>query len=109
MLYLTLTLPRSLAVTVFPGWTIGTISRDGRSLAYIESKAHLGKPWISSLTVHGDNIAEDALLGAIREWDRRGRPGPQQIRFTVSYDTNNPTMRYQWRPATASSSAATAP
>lgn len=97
VLYLTLTLPPSHAVTLFPGWTIGTISRDGCSLAYIESQAHLGKPWVSYLTAHGGNAAEAALLDAVREWDRRGRPGPNAMSITVSYKQKEAKLHYRWR------------
>jgi protein-L-isoaspartate(D-aspartate) O-methyltransferase len=96
-LYLTLALPAARAVSVSPGWTIGLISRDGRSLAYIESHAHLGKRWISSLTAHGGTAAEQGLCDAIDRWDQRGRPGAEELAITVDYRTGTPKLRRRWR------------
>ena len=96
-LYLALTLPAARAVSVFPGWTIGLISRDGTSLAYVESQAHVGKRWISSLTAHGGTAAEDALIEAIEDWGASGRPGANNLELTIDYSIDEPRLRRRWR------------
>lgn len=102
VLYLMLTLPRTRVVEVLLGWTVapaaGLITRDGASLAYVESRAHLGARWISSLTAHGDSRAEEALAAAVCEWDELGRPGPQQLRVSVDYRQGEARLRRSWRP-----------
>jgi len=96
-LYLTLTLPATRAVSVFPGMTIGLISRDGKSLAYIESRAHAGRRWITSLTAHGDKRAENELARSIYDWDHNGRPGPAQLNIQVDYRDGVDRLRKGWR------------
>jgi hypothetical protein len=96
-LFSTWTLPAARAVSVVPGWTIGLISRDGRSLAYIESHARLGKRWINSLTAHRETAAEEALHDAINGWDSRGRPGAEDVDINVDYPTGAPRLRRSWR------------
>jgi protein-L-isoaspartate(D-aspartate) O-methyltransferase len=95
-LYLTLTLPTARAVSVFPGLTIGLISPDGRSLAYVESRAHLGRRWITSLTAHGDGHAEKKLADAIRDWHEADRPGPEQLAIQIHYEMTQPRLRWRW-------------
>jgi protein-L-isoaspartate(D-aspartate) O-methyltransferase len=96
-LYLTLTLPAARAVSVFPGLTIGLISRDGNSLAYVESRAHLGQRWITALTAHGDRRAENELARSIRGWDEKGRPGPAQLHIQVEYRDGADRIHKGWR------------
>jgi protein-L-isoaspartate(D-aspartate) O-methyltransferase len=95
--YLTLTLPTSQTVTVGHGWTIGLISRDGRSLAYVEGHTDGSKHVVGSLTAYGDNRAESALAMAVREWDRRGRPGPDALELSVDYRQGSARFRRRWR------------
>lgn len=96
-LYLTLTLPAFSAISVFPGMAIGLISRDGKSLAYVESRAHAGQRWITSLTAHGDRRAENELAGSIRAWHERGRPGLAQLEIQVDYRNGVDRIRRGWR------------
>lgn len=73
-LYLALSLPPARAVRVGPGWTIGLISRDGSSLAYLEATITTRGGWTRSLTAHGGTAAATELHDAIRAWEGRGRP-----------------------------------
>lgn len=98
MLYLALTLPPGRAVTLFPGWTIGIISRDGRSFATVGSPQ---RPRISSLTAYGEETARDELQEAIGAWDRRGRPGPRQLQVTASYRGTEALLRRRWQTKSA--------
>jgi protein-L-isoaspartate(D-aspartate) O-methyltransferase len=98
VLYLMLTLARTRVVELFPGAGVGLITRDGASLAYVESRVDVGAVrWISSLTAHGDSRAEEALATAVSEWDELGRPGPRQLRVSVVYRRDEARLRRSWR------------
>jgi protein-L-isoaspartate(D-aspartate) O-methyltransferase len=96
-LFLTLMLPRSRAVELWPGRAVGMITRDGASLAYVGSRLRAGSRWISSLTAHGDGRAADELAAAIRQWDALGRPGPQHLQVSVDYRRGKARLRRSWR------------
>jgi protein-L-isoaspartate(D-aspartate) O-methyltransferase len=95
-LYLALTLPPSRAVRVMPGWGVGLISRDGSGLAYILSDPSRGGRFTSTLMMHGEAGPAEELRAAVREWDRRGRPGPTDLEFGVSRNPDTP-MRIRWK------------
>jgi hypothetical protein len=97
MLFLTVSLPRSRAVELWPGRGVGLITRDGASLAYVGSRLRAGSRWISTLTVHGDGRAADELDAAIRQWDALGRPGPQHLHVSVDYRRGKARLRQSWR------------
>ena len=95
--YLSLTLPLSRSISVFPGWTVGLISRDGGSIAYVESQARRGGRWVRSLTAHGGPQAQDDLLDAIKIWNRRERPGTADLDIIVDYPAAEPRLRHRWK------------
>jgi protein-L-isoaspartate(D-aspartate) O-methyltransferase len=96
-LYLSLTLPASRAVAVYPGATVGLVARDGSSLAYVEPHRLDRASTVGRLVAHGDGSAADELLAAIRRWDERGRPGPEELAIAVTFDRDEQRMRLRWR------------
>jgi protein-L-isoaspartate(D-aspartate) O-methyltransferase len=92
-LYLALTLPKARAVRVNPGWSVGLISRDGASLAYISIQ---GKRSTNSLHAHGTRAAADELLDAIGSWDARGRPGVAELKVSIDYAKGQERLRTSW-------------
>jgi hypothetical protein len=84
-LYLTLTLPTNRVVRVSPGWAVGLISRDGRSLAYIESR---GREWVSSIRAHGTTTSADDLAAVINRWASNGRPAISDLKFSIDPRAN---------------------
>jgi protein-L-isoaspartate(D-aspartate) O-methyltransferase len=96
-LYLSLTLPASRAVAVYPGATVGLIARDGWSLAYVEPRRLDRVTMVARLVAHGERGAEDELLAAVRRWDERGRPGPEELAITVTFGGDGPRLTHRWR------------
>jgi protein-L-isoaspartate(D-aspartate) O-methyltransferase len=94
-LYLSLRLPKSRLVSSFPG--IGTISRDGASLALIEL-ARPDRAKVDSLRAYGGSEAEELLLERVREWARRGRPAESDLEITVTYDEDQSRLAVRWPP-----------
>jgi protein-L-isoaspartate(D-aspartate) O-methyltransferase len=81
-LYLQLTLPPARRVLLLPEPALGVIGRDGRSLAYIRYSER--RP-VSRLCAHGGPEAQSRLLAAVARWDKRGRPGPEELRLVVDH------------------------
>jgi methyltransferase of FxLD system len=96
ILYLSTTLPVRQSVTVLPDWGVGLISGDGGGLAYVAWLPTAGTRTISSLTAHGNPTAERRLARAIRTWKELGRPSPDPLVVTVSYDGTRPWVRSRW-------------
>jgi protein-L-isoaspartate(D-aspartate) O-methyltransferase len=94
-LYLSVTLPRSRLVSSFPA--IGTISRDGASLALIEP-ARPDQRRVESLNAYGGDEAAELLLECVREWARRGRPTEAETRITVTYEGERSRIAVRWPP-----------
>jgi protein-L-isoaspartate(D-aspartate) O-methyltransferase len=86
-LFVSLTLPAGRFVMSMPGFAVGAIARDGRSLAL------LGR---SSLAAFGDDRAAELLLRRVDDWDRRGRPRESDLRLSVSFRGNRSTIRRRW-------------
>ncbi len=91
-LYLSLTLPSARAVRVDPGWGVGLVSRDGRSLAYVSGCGR----WIRSLSAHGTPAAAEELLAAVGRWDALGRPGVGELELSVAAAGGNELVP-EWR------------
>lgn len=100
ILYLSTTLPLAEVVSVLPEWGVGLVGRDGRSLAYVTGWAGKQRKAITALAAHGTDTTERRLATAIRDWDRLGRPGPDQLQVEVTYDERQPRLRARW-PVTA--------
>ena len=85
-------------MTVLPDWGVGMISVDGRGLAYVAWRpTATGSRTISSLTAYGNPAAEHRLVEAIRRWKALGRPSPDRLVVTVSYDGARPRLRSRWQ------------
>ncbi len=96
--YLSLTLPPARAVTAGPGWKVGLLSRDGRSLAYVGARDHDGVGRIGELHAHGGPAAEEELAAAIHVWNQRGRPGLGEYTLHVTYP-DEPRLGHTWTPS----------
>jgi protein-L-isoaspartate(D-aspartate) O-methyltransferase len=70
----------------------GLISRDGTSLAMLES-------WrsISRILVFGSDKAADELEALIDRWKELGRPGVSDVGMSVSFRNGHSTIRTRWR------------
>jgi protein-L-isoaspartate(D-aspartate) O-methyltransferase len=97
ILYLSTTLPLRHVVGVNPGWGVGAISRDGRSLAYVVGLGTPNGTTIASFAAHGGDEAEQRLAAAAEAWDRLGRPGPDRLRVEVAYEGRRPGLHTRWR------------
>jgi hypothetical protein len=71
-LFVSLTLPAGRFVMSVPGFAVGAIFRDGRSLAVLGPTA---------LAAFGDDRAAELLLRRVEDWVRRGRPRESDLRF----------------------------
>jgi protein-L-isoaspartate(D-aspartate) O-methyltransferase len=94
-LYIALRLPRSKLVSGYPEFGLGSISRDGASLALIQ----LTRPdqlKVDSLRVFGGDEAADLLLERVSEWARRGRPAESDAQITVTYDEHRSRVSVRW-------------
>jgi protein-L-isoaspartate(D-aspartate) O-methyltransferase len=92
-LFLSLTLPKSRLVGSPPA--IGTISRDGSSLALI-ALARPDQRKVDSLHVYGGDEAAELLLERVGEWARRGRPTETETRITVTYEGPRSRIDVRW-------------
>jgi protein-L-isoaspartate(D-aspartate) O-methyltransferase len=96
-LFLSLAVPARHLVTTGPGFGIGVITRDGASLALIETSFARRNSLVSSLCTFGREDAAELLLRYVREWDRRGRPAESNLAISVTYDDRRrPRLRYRW-------------
>ena len=98
-LYLSLTLPKSRLVSSSRnfGMGVGTISRDGSSLALIEL-ARQDQRTVDALQAYGGEEAAELLLERVGEWARRGRPGESDTRITVTYEGDRSQIAVRWPP-----------
>jgi protein-L-isoaspartate(D-aspartate) O-methyltransferase len=97
-LYLSLTLPKSRLITMFPSFAIGAIGRDGRSLAVVEL-FRPERPKVAALQAYGRREGEQVLVEHVREWARRGRPGPADLRISIKYVGDRSRLVLRWPPA----------
>jgi hypothetical protein len=88
-LFVSLTLPAGRFVMSVPGFAVGAIFRDGRSLAVLGPTA---------LAAFGDDRAAELLLRRVEDWDRRGRPRESDLSFSVSFGGNDSRVRRRWAP-----------
>ena len=87
-LFVGLTLSPSRHVMSVPGFRVGAIARDGRSLALLAP---------SSVHSFGDDRATEILLRRVEDWDRRGRPAESDLHLRLSYAGERSSIRRQWR------------
>lgn len=102
-LFLSLRVPtRHLVITTAPGYGIGAIARNGRSLAVIEPPFARPSSTVRSVRTFGTEDAEHLLLRYVREWERRGRPSENDLEIAVAFDASGDSqVRTRWpRPRT---------
>ena len=97
-LFLSLRVPvRSLVVTAGERFGVGAISRDGASLALIETSFSGADSTVASFRVYGEGTAERVLREHVRDWERRGRPAEHDLTVTATYDASNASrVRMSW-------------
>jgi len=97
VLFLSLRVPRRRLVVTAPGFGVGAVGRDGRSLAIVEPSFAGRSPTVSSLHVFGADEAAEELLRHVREWVARGRPREGDLRIVVRYDADGRSrVRASW-------------
>jgi hypothetical protein len=71
---------------------VGTVTRDGRGLALVQGRWEGGqRPSKPRILAFGDPRAEHRLTAVLEQWERRGRPGPDELRIDVTF--RGPTAR----------------
>jgi protein-L-isoaspartate(D-aspartate) O-methyltransferase len=87
-LFLSLRLPADRLVTTGPRFGIGAIARDGGSLGVIEPAFAPPEREVRSLRAFGDERAARVLGAHVKDWQRRGRPRPDDLAVTVTFDAD---------------------
>jgi protein-L-isoaspartate(D-aspartate) O-methyltransferase len=91
-LYLAIEIPDHELVTRLPMIDVGTVTRDGRGLALVRGRWEGGqRPSKPRILAFGDPRAEHRLTAVLEEWERRGRPGPDELRIDITF--RGPTAR----------------
>jgi protein-L-isoaspartate(D-aspartate) O-methyltransferase len=95
-LFLGLTLPERRLVSTMPRFGVGSITRDGASLAVLELA--MRTKTVDSFRLFGSDGAAKLLLRSARDWDRRGRPDESDLVISVRYDDEGRSrVRRRWR------------